>query len=278
MRRAQGGATTLLLTGTLGLASTVQAATVGLTVFEGQLQRFNLETAALEPVGPLDRQLADLAFMPDGRLLGIDPDTDTLVSIDPDTAATSVIGDLGLDVPPALANVGLSSNLDSSLWLLANEGLYRIDIGSGAADLVCDLSGQPFASSCTGLAWHHGELYSLDDGLVAIDPVACTTSMVIWNTGTDSLDSDGRYLYGFHRRQVGPFLDGGVFVLWFDPETQEQGQLGGVALDPWFDLTGLAIFPTGNQVRAVPTLSPTALGLLMLAMGAAGVLVLRRVA
>lgn len=248
--------------------------TEAFTIYDSQLQRVHLATAALTPVSALDRAIADIALAPDGRLLGVDPTVDALVEIDTMSAGSTMIGSLGVDVPPPTGPVGLDFDQEHGLWLLANAVLYEVDVTTGSATQICDLSGLPFADYCRGLAWHKGSLYCAYDGIVAIDPAGCTTSMAIPSLGDDSLFSDDQFLYGIRRTPVGPFGDGFVTFFRADPPSQEYEYLGvdDVEIDEYYGLAGI---PRASIDRGIPVLGAHGAGILAFLLAMAGFIVLR---
>jgi hypothetical protein len=104
------------------------------------LYSVDLGTGAATLIGPLGRgPLAGLAGDCTGALYTVVNDTDELVEIDPQTAGSSVVGSLGIDV----GGGGMDTDAEGTLWLLdrttvsgAPSRTYTIDSSTGAATLV----------------------------------------------------------------------------------------------------------------------------------------------
>ena len=92
-----------------------------------QLWALSLETGDAIPLGPTGfAHIGALTFAPDGRLLGVDEHSRTLLHLDLASGAGSVIGRLDT---PALTGAGLTFDQSGKLWLSDQQSgtLYRID-------------------------------------------------------------------------------------------------------------------------------------------------------
>jgi len=124
---------------------------------QGNLGTVDVGTGTVVVVGALGVTLTDIAFAPNGDLFGID--FGNLYRIDPKTAATAFVGNLGA----GSSMNALVFSSDGVLFAAAflNQGLYTINPNTGAAtlvgnigafssgDLAFDASGQLFMTSTT---------------------------------------------------------------------------------------------------------------------------------
>ena len=113
-----------------------------ITYSSSQIATFDLDAGTFTNIGSMTVQIDGLDFAADGTLFGISQDTLELFIIDPVTAATTLVGDTGLD-DTGSALAGLTFAADGTLYAALDESLYTVDTGSGAATLV----GGPIISS-----------------------------------------------------------------------------------------------------------------------------------
>ncbi|MEM1430486.1 MAG: hypothetical protein AAGG09_13615 [Pseudomonadota bacterium] len=128
----------------------------------GTLATVDTGTGATTIIGDLGRQLTDIAFDPFGNLFGI---TFTeLYSVNLQTAATSLIGSLGIG-----GATGLVFGTDGTLYTASQSEteLYTVDTGTGAASSLGDIG----FSSGGDLAFVGSTLYmaSTTERLIEID-------------------------------------------------------------------------------------------------------------
>ncbi|GAC1537096.1 MAG: hypothetical protein NVS2B9_03120 [Myxococcales bacterium] len=123
----------------------------------------NPETGGFTPVGKTTSVLSGLALGPDRMLDGLDADNN-LVTIDPATAVTAVVGNIGLPVQPD-GNVTLLTSLGKGRLFAVDPGndLYSINPWTGRATRIGP-TGIPvpdFINCVTGnsLSGAEGELY-----------------------------------------------------------------------------------------------------------------------
>jgi len=138
----------------------------------------NPETGAFTPIGKTTSVLSGLALGPDHALNGLDADNN-LVTIDPATAVTTVVGNVGLPVQPD-GNVTLLTSLGKGKLFAVDPAndLYSINPWTGHATRIGS-TGIPvpdFTNCVTGnsLSGAEGELYftfEVDDN----DPNICGT-------------------------------------------------------------------------------------------------------
>lgn len=107
-----------------------------------ELVRIDVATGVSTPVGllgPSGRDTSGLAFDATGQLFGVSyrgSDPDLLVKIDSETAAVSVVGELGTPAAsPSVGGLGFDPDV-GVLYLVSGGKLYRVDTDSGAATEV----------------------------------------------------------------------------------------------------------------------------------------------
>ncbi len=174
------------------------------------LYTINTATGSATLVGDYSTEITNIAFGPDGTLYGLTsqaPDgTTDLVTINPATAAISVVGSNGEDAP--LYTGGLAF-VDG--WLYAfgvSDGLYSIDPATGAATLVG--LGANNLDAFRGLASPDGS--SLCGVVTAPGPQGSGYNLYTVNTST-AADS---FVFNFGD----PYIDlGGVNDITFGPES-----------------------------------------------------------
>lgn len=152
----------------------------------GNLYRIDLANNSLTTVGPMaDVLLEGLSFGPGGTTLyGIDDSADALYIINTTTAATTLVGSLGIDE----ADPGMSLCPDNNIMYLSGESgnLYSINLATGAATPI-----GPTGLNITGLACSvSGQLYGYDDSDDNLYAINRTTgaATLIGPLGFDSAD------------------------------------------------------------------------------------------
>jgi len=149
-------------------------------------------------IGGVEVEITDIAFAPDGRLLGLSA-TD-LYEIDRDTAALTLIGAHG--IPEGNALVFETDGVLYAAGMLTTS-FYQIDPSTGVATALFEIGVQ----SAGDLAFHQGELYlsSRDHDLVLIDRVG-QSATVIGPIGFESVfglaTGDDGVLYGLSERRI----------------------------------------------------------------------------
>ncbi len=177
----------------------VDARDVAFAVFDGPypgayLNRLNLETGELTPVGLIGHRVTHIAFDSGGTLFGVDYQDEQLVTINVMGGAGSPVGSLGVEL---FEVKGLSVDADDRLWMIAEDdalgpSLYEIDRVSGAATRVAEIAEQHFGS----LASRDGAVYVATDTLAVIDtsdgsvtPIPGSTLGIWWTRALDFDDS-----------------------------------------------------------------------------------------
>lgn len=140
------------------------------------LIRIDLATGQSEDIGALPARYEDvegLSIASSGKLFAVDDASDTLLTIDTETASASAIGDtignLGLDT--ASGDYGLSATCSGNLILSSdqNSKLWSVDSGTGAASEI--LSGLETGFTANAVAGNmlfavgasgHEALYQID--------------------------------------------------------------------------------------------------------------------
>ncbi len=128
-------------------------ATNGTNAASAQLLSVNPSTGAASIIGTMNSStitpidINGLAWRSDGVLIGLDRPSNSLVIINPDTAAVTALAPLTATV----GNVGGMTNAVGNLGYFVNGSneLYSFDLFSGAATLVGTIPG----SNITGLAY-----------------------------------------------------------------------------------------------------------------------------
>lgn len=133
----------------------------------GNLGTYDIASDSVAVIGNMGVVMTDIAFDPNGNLFGID--FNSLYSIDPTTASTIFIGNLGM--------LGGSNALvfgsDGTLYGAGSStNLYSINTSTGAGTLLGDMG----FSASGDLAFNNGKLYLAAntlpyDTLVVIDPI-----------------------------------------------------------------------------------------------------------
>jgi PEP-CTERM motif len=169
-----------LLTAVLAMSSAASAAPILWVGDEaGTLGTVDVATGAVNiigGVGGLGQSMTDIAFDPNGNLYGIS--FSQLFSINKTNAVATLIGDLGTTVNSLVFDA-------SGVLYAANNALYTINVGTGAASLVGN-GGVPYQSS-GDLAFVGGNLYLSSvgrevDSLVILD-LATGAAATVGNIG-----------------------------------------------------------------------------------------------
>ncbi len=127
----------------------------------------------------------------DEGLWGVTSDTDVFVQVDPDTAATRLIGSLGRDV----TNLGATwSERDDTVWVLLGSGSGELYTADPATGTLTFRGGVGMYLSSVGFEYHPGtdRLYacSADGVLLTIDRETGVPT-VIGDTGYPACDNLG---------------------------------------------------------------------------------------
>ncbi len=93
-------------------------------------------SGTVSEIGPTGAEVGAIAFAPDGRLFGVDSTADSLMILDIDTGAATLVGSLGFDVDRMS---GLTVDQSGAVWLVDStpygSRLYSVNPVSGAATL-----------------------------------------------------------------------------------------------------------------------------------------------
>lgn len=171
----------------LGAAGAAHAVPIGYSVQSDgndQLYRIDLRDGSRTSVGEVAfDDVESLSFQPaTGLLFGIDDESDTLITIDPDTGAASAVGSLGVDID--VNDTGLAFGM-GQLFLTDEvaDRLYSVDPSTGMATEI-GLLGR--ATDITALAYGNGALFGLTDhDFVSINTdTAAITTLAMLDFGT----------------------------------------------------------------------------------------------
>jgi sugar lactone lactonase YvrE len=231
----------------------------------------DLATGAATLIGPMP-QVNGLAFAPDGRLFGVvDTGTDSLVTIDPTTAAVTPIGPLNLPSGNDVLNTGLTFGADGRLWMSAGASTgqtsfnewYELDPATGQAlgagqVLLQGLVGDPnervfaLAARCDGAIFGMDgdeQLYQIDPDAALATAIGAPANAVTIPSGID-FASDGA-LWGITFGANADTNPSQVFRI--DPATGAISDLRTVAISG----TNTSTF-SGLAVASTPASCPTA--------------------
>ena len=149
----------------------------------GQFGALDPKTGVFTPIGSTTKMLSGLAIGPHNTIYGLDADNN-LVTINPDTAATVVVGNIGLPVA-ADGNVTLFTSLgNGELFAIdPSNRLYSISPSTGQATLIgstgihvpkFDTCNCVTANSLTGAEGHLYFTFEVDD-LASGKPITPST-------------------------------------------------------------------------------------------------------
>lgn len=251
-----------------------------------QLLRVNLETGAVQFVGPLPTVMEDvegLAFSADGTLFAVDNATKAVFVVDTESVSALPVGNrqpnLGF-APTANLDFGMTFTCDNQLLLVAEEtqSLYEVDVATGQARVIGESGGlnQPM----TAIASYGQRTVALASGgqLFDIDVEAGQSSLIGQIEGFEINDAglafdEAGVLWAVldgTRPETLQFLPG--TLLRIDPDTAEAEAIAetrtgieslAVAPPSGCNLTG-----TPGSPSAIPTL--TFPGLLLMIMSLLG--------
>ena len=279
---------------TLGLVAAGASAdpigyTLGIGAGTSQLQRIDLATLEVDPIGDPGGVGAEfLAFHADGTLYGLsrlEADSLRLVSFDLDTGVGNVVADLTPGFEFLL--LGFTGDAHGNLWGSGVESMtdggfrlviFAIDAAGGSVGAPVEVLGLDPLGGLFGLA-ACGDLLlatASETGLVAVEPLSGESS-VLFPLAPHPADMD-----------VGP--DGALWIfslLPFDGFAMQDFRLDLTTGDLTLvghrnHIAGLAIpaqtggFCGGSAPLSIPTLSPLALAALAATLAAAALWVVRR--
>lgn len=264
-----------LLTSAAGAsAAGPSAGPIGYTLIGPSLQRIDLTTLELEPVGDTGGVFAfDLAFHADGTLYGLSSvagGSVQLASFDPVTGAGQVVAEIDLGFDFALG--GIAGDAGGGLWatILPSLGsppmILAIDPVGGTAGPPVEIAGPvsiAALAACGDLLVATGA-----SGLVGIDPTSGETTALLPDAPPANLDMAHGPDGGIWATSIVPIMGAPTAILRLDLSTGEITSPGYV-----YGVGALAIAPPAGgpclgAPPAIPTLSP--LGLVALAVTIAG--------
>jgi hypothetical protein len=159
------------------------------------LHQLELTTGELELVGPIGFPVTHIAFDTSERLLGVDPEGDQLLLINPISGTGVPIGPLGIGI---LEVKGLTHGDGESLWMTARgdsdgPSLYEVNSRSGAA-----IRRAGIAESDLGSLANRGDsvflatsvLAEIDLSTGAVTPIPASGLGIWWARAID-LDANG---------------------------------------------------------------------------------------
>jgi len=238
-----------------------------------------------------------LAYAPSGDLYGVTDNLKSVFRFNPNTGAASFVGPLGLTGEGQFSNLdtAFAITADGRAWLASAVvgKLWSVNLSTGAASLVGDLG-----YKISGLAARGNELFAAgsrgDEGLYRVNVKTGTATLiagfkrVIPYAPTISLGFDAQDRLWAVINYNPPQNGNGSLATWsdvaqVDPETGSivlTGSLTGPSSLQTISVRGLSITPPhvtgGTAPVAVPSSNLPALGTLLLALGLAGGIGLRR--
>jgi hypothetical protein len=154
----------------------------GVDFDSGMLFSVSPVNASLTPVGFAGSSFAEIQFAPNGSLYGLTAaPTPSLYTINPTTAAVSLIGPLGLsDFEGGLAFAPNGSAFGTNGDNASNPQLFSLNLSTGTATVIATISGG--VHDINGLAYRgDGKLIGLDrvsNSLLVIDPTTGISSLL----------------------------------------------------------------------------------------------------
>jgi hypothetical protein len=154
----------------------------GVDFDSGMLFSVSPINASLTPVGFAGASFAEIQFAPNGILYGFTAvPTPSLYTINPTTAAVSLIGPLGSsDFEGGLAFAPNGSAFGTNGDNASNPQLFSLNLSTGTATVIATISGG--AHDINGLAYRgDGKLVGLDrvsNSLLVIDPTTGISSLL----------------------------------------------------------------------------------------------------
>lgn len=117
------------------------------------LYRFNLSTGTSQLIAHTSDTLEALAFGPNNMLYGLGKLDGNLYVIDPNTGATTLVGNVGVSIGSPTG--GLTFGPDGTLYATLDDTLYTLNTSTGAATAVgmADSTSYTGFSSISGLAF-----------------------------------------------------------------------------------------------------------------------------
>ncbi len=232
------------------------------TIAGSGLAKVNLYNSSLEMIGTASfGSVTCLEYSEDGFLFGIDAQYDTLLRIDPQTAAIETIGPLGVDVGYGVGD--LAEDDAGQLWYLAEGELFRIDRVTGNASFEC----QGASPGLHGLTFLDGRLVTSSGMYLPPDP-GCGLEYVAASSSSLATGSDGR-VYWIYITTVpwDPFF----IIRRFDPDS-------GAGQDLFITRTGLEALAVAPEqlMMPIPGLGTAGAAILIVLTAGAAVILLRR--
>lgn len=187
---------------------------LGIAWDSGNLYRISTVDASMTLIGNTSlTNVADIQFGPDGKLYAFTTgDSSALYEINPDNAAASFIGNLGIGF---VAEGGLTFAPDGTAYGFeyAPQGLFSINLTTGQATRIGRVDNNTTAHDINGIGWRSdGQLVALDDSsnsLLAIDPTTVASTVIavlaprVGTVGGMTLNADKGYFSTAGTAQAG---------------------------------------------------------------------------
>jgi hypothetical protein len=243
-------------------SGSAQAQDIAFTAVANDLYSVELTTGDMHPIGNTGFEVVALAISPDHGLFGVES-KGRLLTLDPSTGQSSVVGPLGVSV--TIRDTDLAFDGHGQLWMLADRFLYTVDTQTGAATAAL---GPQIPG--IGLAWYGSQMYTADDRLYLVDPT--TGDAVPIGSG-----SPISYSVNLSPYRAGTLLSMTAILagpnVFYQADAVDIGTGERRYLFTMPNAVGLAVQPT--QPAAVPGGAGYASLLLILAMAATGIFGLR---